>query len=134
VGPSDSSAPLRCALCHADLEEPSLTCPSCKTVLHSDCRAELARCPTLGCKPSAPMSEPMAPASQVELVVLLLVVLLPSLPFLVLPVPFRYYCTDPLVTRFDLTVAHRPLKAVLDLPGVSGRVLLLNRWRRRGGS
>jgi len=43
---------LRCAFCHDDLDEKegeSVTCAGCRTVLHWDCRALLARCPTLGC-------------------------------------------------------------------------------------
>ncbi len=41
---------LRCALCHDALMggEP---CTKCGTLLHSDCRALLTRCPTLGCAP-----------------------------------------------------------------------------------
>jgi hypothetical protein len=43
---------VRCAFCHDALdekEEENVRCPSCSTVLHWDCRALLARCPTLGC-------------------------------------------------------------------------------------
>jgi hypothetical protein len=43
---------VRCAFCHDALEggdAESVTCPGCRTVLHWDCRALLARCPTLGC-------------------------------------------------------------------------------------
>ena len=43
------SAPARCALCHDDLLGPGTTCPRCGTVAHLECRAELARCPTLAC-------------------------------------------------------------------------------------
>jgi hypothetical protein len=43
---------VRCAFCHDALDEKedeNVRCPSCGTVLHWDCRALLARCPTLGC-------------------------------------------------------------------------------------
>ncbi len=47
---------LRCAFCHDALVEGGVgadervECAGCKTVLHWDCRALLARCPTIGCK------------------------------------------------------------------------------------
>ncbi len=46
---------LRCAFCHDALVEGGtgaderVECAGCKTVLHWDCRALLARCPTIGC-------------------------------------------------------------------------------------
>lgn len=40
---------LRCAACHDDLGERRVTCRGCRAVLHRDCRADLARCPTYGC-------------------------------------------------------------------------------------
>lgn len=40
----------RCALCHDDLAPGSeQRCEGCGTLLHPDCAAGLARCPTLGC-------------------------------------------------------------------------------------
>jgi hypothetical protein len=44
--------PGRCAFCHDDLDGATATCPSCKTVLHQDCREHLGLCPTLGCRES----------------------------------------------------------------------------------
>jgi hypothetical protein len=41
-------SPLRCAGCHDLLADP-VACPGCGAVLHPDCLADLARCPTLGC-------------------------------------------------------------------------------------
>ena len=46
-------AATRCAVCHDDLLAPGTTCPRCGTVAHPECRAELARCPTLACSPPA---------------------------------------------------------------------------------
>jgi tetratricopeptide (TPR) repeat protein len=40
---------LRCAVCHDVLETATHVCGRCGVSLHADCRASLARCPTLGC-------------------------------------------------------------------------------------
>ncbi len=40
---------LRCSICHDGLGRSRLTCPSCGTWFHRDCRDEVRRCPTLGC-------------------------------------------------------------------------------------
>jgi hypothetical protein len=45
------AAPLRCALCHDDLDQASFFCGGCGVRLHTDCRESLTRCPTLGCVP-----------------------------------------------------------------------------------
>jgi hypothetical protein len=36
-------------MCHDRLGAVHLACPDCRTCVHDDCQAELARCPTLGC-------------------------------------------------------------------------------------
>lgn len=46
------SAAVRCAYCHDDLGELSTVCSGCQTALHAECRASLAKCPTLGCRAS----------------------------------------------------------------------------------
>jgi hypothetical protein len=38
-----------CAYCHDPVTDEGHNCPSCQTILHQDCQAELGRCPTLGC-------------------------------------------------------------------------------------
>jgi hypothetical protein len=43
---------LRCAYCHEGLND-GTSCVACHAVFHADCRAELGRCPTLGCKGGA---------------------------------------------------------------------------------
>ncbi len=57
----------RCAICHGALREQASTCPQCRVDVHADCRAELGRCPTLGCAAStataAPATDVHAPAS-----------------------------------------------------------------------
>ena len=45
----DRTGSMRCALCHDALGPSTCACPSCGSVVHLDCRAELARCPTLAC-------------------------------------------------------------------------------------
>jgi hypothetical protein len=40
---------MRCAICHDSLGTERSTCSSCRSAAHTDCRASLARCPTLGC-------------------------------------------------------------------------------------
>lgn len=50
---------LRCGLCHDALAEPDqVRCPGCATLLHGECRAQLGRCPTLGCAEGAVASGP----------------------------------------------------------------------------
>ncbi len=41
-----------CTFCHGEIGErdPVAFCPSCQTTLHTDCRAGLERCPTMGCQ------------------------------------------------------------------------------------
>lgn len=53
----------RCAICHDDLRgAPDETaCAECKVPFHVDCRADLARCPTLGCGPRDVPGPPGAP-------------------------------------------------------------------------
>ncbi|RMG10163.1 MAG: hypothetical protein D6731_17970 [Planctomycetota bacterium] len=46
-------AELRCAYCHDARARLEAAC-ACGTLLHPDCRAELTRCPTLGCGRSLP--------------------------------------------------------------------------------
>jgi predicted DCC family thiol-disulfide oxidoreductase YuxK len=41
---------LRCGYCHDGVREDARTCPGCRSVLHEECRDELGRCPTLGCR------------------------------------------------------------------------------------
>jgi hypothetical protein len=41
-------SPPRCAYCHEALTA-GLICTRCRAALHADCRAELGRCPSLGC-------------------------------------------------------------------------------------
>ena len=41
-------SPPRCAYCHEALAA-AVSCRLCRAALHEDCRAELGRCPTLGC-------------------------------------------------------------------------------------
>jgi hypothetical protein len=41
-------SPPRCAYCHEALVA-AVSCKRCRAALHEDCRAELGRCPTLGC-------------------------------------------------------------------------------------
>lgn len=40
---------MRCAICHDSLGEPRTICAACRSAAHGDCRADLGRCPTLGC-------------------------------------------------------------------------------------
>jgi|SRR5579871_1143274 len=40
---------LRCAYCHGGFEQEGPCCPSCRTVLHTECWLEARFCPTLGC-------------------------------------------------------------------------------------
>ncbi len=42
-------APVRCSICHGDLGRETESCSECGTACHHDCRAQLGRCPTLGC-------------------------------------------------------------------------------------
>lgn len=128
---SDGSGPLRCSLCHADLQEPSVTCPSCGTVLHAECRRELTRCPTLGCESPVAVGDKVA-HRPVSLLALLLVIVMPSIPFLVLWPPFAYYCTDHLVTGFHMMASLWPLEGILLLAGVIGPLVVLNHWRKNG--
>src|SRR5579872_2385122 len=45
----------RCALCHDVLVAAGAwQCVACGTVLHAECRAEVRRCPTLGCREGVP--------------------------------------------------------------------------------
>ena len=44
-----SSPEARCSVCHDALGRAPTVCPGCRTLSHRDCRAELARCPSLGC-------------------------------------------------------------------------------------
>jgi predicted DCC family thiol-disulfide oxidoreductase YuxK len=44
-----ASGRVRCGYCHADADGTAETCPRCRSILHSDCRDELGRCPTIGC-------------------------------------------------------------------------------------
>ncbi len=60
-------AELRCAYCHgaADAVEP---CASCGTLLHTDCRAQAGRCPTLGCaRPAVELHGPTRSAGELRL-------------------------------------------------------------------
>ncbi len=44
----------RCTYCHDDAgAADARTCPECRAILHSECRDELGRCSTLGCKAAA---------------------------------------------------------------------------------
>ncbi len=53
---------VRCALCHDDLAPGSeRRCEACGTLLHAECAAGLAGCPTLGC---ARRLQPTAPAKR----------------------------------------------------------------------
>lgn len=45
---------LRCAACHDDLGGSTITCDVCGTALHAECRFELRRCPSLGCRGRLP--------------------------------------------------------------------------------
>jgi predicted DCC family thiol-disulfide oxidoreductase YuxK len=40
----------RCGYCHGDAAADGKSCPRCRGVLHADCRDELGRCATLGCR------------------------------------------------------------------------------------
>lgn len=51
---------LRCAYCHGALADQQVACRACDTRLHPDCRADLDRCPTLGCAGEAPRRRPTA--------------------------------------------------------------------------
>ncbi|MEZ6186036.1 MAG: hypothetical protein R3F62_13625 [Planctomycetota bacterium] len=42
--------PLRCAVCHGDFAAEERPCAGCGTACHVECRAELGRCPTPGCR------------------------------------------------------------------------------------
>lgn len=61
---------LRCAWCHADLDQP-VACPGCGTALHRDCWSLTAACPTLGCgdrgAPGRPPPAPRRPPRRVAL-------------------------------------------------------------------
>ncbi len=48
----------RCAVCHGafDVELSAATCLDCQVRAHVGCFVELARCPMLGCGPSAPVA------------------------------------------------------------------------------
>lgn len=59
--------PVRCAMCHADLDAPLVECPACKTVLHEDCLETLGRCPTLACPTRSALASPGVPTPRVEL-------------------------------------------------------------------
>jgi hypothetical protein len=51
----------RCVYCRADVASPAELdeCPGCRTTLHIACRAELGRCPTVGCAPTRPAARPV---------------------------------------------------------------------------
>ena len=46
---------MRCAYCHPDID----TWARCAAALHRSCRAELGRCPTLGCAPKRRRRHPL---------------------------------------------------------------------------
>lgn len=47
------AGPTRCAFCRDDLGHDAARCAGCATALHSECWAELRRCPTAGCRQAA---------------------------------------------------------------------------------
>jgi len=51
----------RCVYCHEDIYEAPLICTSCRVMVHPECRVELLRCPTMGCKGSFDAPEPKPP-------------------------------------------------------------------------
>jgi hypothetical protein len=63
VSVADRASPeARCAFCHDELGADEFsTCPGCKTSLHPECRAQLAECPTLGCRFSLFSLQPPGP-------------------------------------------------------------------------
>jgi hypothetical protein len=49
IDPPEASDQPRCAYCHDDLDQKTVTCQACRTILHQDCAKELGSCPTLKC-------------------------------------------------------------------------------------
>src|SRR5258708_251307 len=124
-----ATGPIRCAFCHADLDEPSLSCRRCGTALHPDCGAALPACPTLGCAEVQDKVRAGPPPHRLGFLVQVLVVLLPALPFAVIVVPFYYYCSDHLVTGFHMMASWWPFEGLLLLVGIIAPIALLNGWR-----
>src|SRR5947207_2390067 len=54
----------RCVICHGALRDQPVTCPACHATTHADCRAEVDRCPTLGCKVSGRLEASAPPMMQ----------------------------------------------------------------------
>lgn len=75
-------------MCH-DAGLRLVPCGRCRTATHAECRAELGRCPSLGCPgllAAAPRRRPRANRTELALALALLLVLLVS-PFLLAPAP-----------------------------------------------
>jgi len=58
---------LRCALCHDEAVGHLVRCRFCGAFMHTECKAEFGRCPSLGCVASAPPLPPLPPPVVIEL-------------------------------------------------------------------
>lgn len=58
---------LRCALCHDEAVGHLVRCRFCGVFMHTECKAEFGRCPSLGCVASAPRLPPLPPPVVIEL-------------------------------------------------------------------
>lgn len=54
--------PATCAYCREPVDAPA-ECPTCRTLLHAECVAEVDACPTLGCAGRLPAMKPARPAA-----------------------------------------------------------------------
>jgi len=77
--------PVRCALCHADLEVPLVECSACRSALHEDCLTALGKCPTLGCpsrskRTDVVIAPPPVPAPRLGVLAQLALLVLPAVP------------------------------------------------------
>lgn len=57
---------LRCALCHDEAVGHLVRCRFCGVFMHTECKAEFGRCPSLGCVASAPPLPPLPPPVVIE--------------------------------------------------------------------